>query len=181
MKHPARRGVSLAIALAFLASPLMATAVEASHSKYYGDRGGRRGSYQQVSRKKHSSSYRGSYRETYRSSSRPRYSYRESYRSKRHYGSTHRHYDGCGHRGGSGIGPFVGGLAVGAIIGSSVNSCPPRRHVVHRRYVYHCDCCDYRYRSYDSWTEHLVVHHRVPSCDVRDYYPEYDGGYWEEY
>jgi hypothetical protein len=173
MKNRVRRGLSIAVALAVLTAPVMAGTAEASHSKY------RKAKRQQTSYQNRSGGKHYSNRS---------YSKRQSSRR-----SSPRHYEGRrnSRRGHSDVVPFIGGLAVGAIIGSHAGHshghggyCPPprpRRHVVQRVYVYHCDCCDTRYRSYDSWTEHLVVAHEVPSYEVHDYYPQNDGGYWEDY
>jgi hypothetical protein len=176
MQNRVRRMLSVAMVLAVLTAPVMAATAEASHSKYQNSKRRQQSSYQNRSGGKHHSN--------------------RSYRSGRSGGRRHegRRYEGrrSHHHGGhSDVVPFIGGLAVGAIIGSHAGHshghgeyCPPprpRRHVVRRVYVYHCDCCDSRYRSYDSWTEHLVVAHHVPSYEVHDYYPQNDGGYWEEY
>ena len=87
--------------------------------------------------------------------------------------SRHRHH----HDGDSDIVPFLGGVVLGAILGNASASS----RCVERRYVYDCDACGRHYGSYDGWTSHLVTVHDVPSCDVREEYPEYQGGYWENY
>ncbi len=83
------------------------------------------------------------------------------------------------HRHGPAVVPFLGGVAVGAIIGSQ-RSCPPpppRR----RAYVYECGYCDGDYRDYAVYIDHLIIVHHVDRCDIDRYYPMYAGGYWEEY
>jgi hypothetical protein len=75
----------------------------------------------------------------------------------------------------------VGGLAIGAIIGSRAYCPPPTRRVVERVYVYDCGYCDGYYRDYNVYSTHLVRVHDVDRCDLAEYYPPHHGGYWEEY
>lgn len=79
--------------------------------------------------------------------------------------------------------PFLGGLAIGAIIGNnSPNYCPPPPPPVIRQfYVYDCGWCAGRYLDYDAWLEHLIVVHGVPAYDIDGRYPPFTCGHWEAY
>jgi hypothetical protein len=93
------------------------------------------------------------------------------YRSKTVYREVHHH--------GSNVGAFLGGVAVGAIIGTHVDRCPPPPPPPRRVWVYDCDPCGYHSSSYDGWTNHLVVVHDVPRCDIAVHYPPNYSGHWE--
>lgn len=80
--------------------------------------------------------------------------------------------------------PFVGGVVVGAVIGSHYDApvyCAPPRPVVRARiFYYDCDACDYRGVGYESFCDHMVFQHRVSRCDVTRWYRPYEHGYWED-
>jgi hypothetical protein len=175
MKNFIRRGMSLVLAVLLLTSPLMALTAEAGNGKSRG-RGKSHKSrvYKDRShgRDRHDDHvYADNSTSRHRSGSTSHRSHRESRRS----GSSH-HKHSREHNE-SAIVPFIGGLVIGAIISNAANSSS--RH--DRHYVYDCDPCGSHYRSYDRWQGHLVSYHDVPSCDVAEYYPEYEGGHWENY
>ncbi|HEX7879471.1 MAG TPA: hypothetical protein VF720_08680 [Candidatus Eisenbacteria bacterium] len=103
------------------------------------------------------------------------------------YHETSNHYydnhDYHGHSHGSSVGAFLGGVAVGAIIGTHANSyCappPPPPPPPRRVWVYDCGPCGYHNRSYDGWVSHLTVVHGVPRCDIAVSYPQNYCGHWE--
>jgi hypothetical protein len=86
------------------------------------------------------------------------------------------------HHGGSGVGSFLGGVAIGAILGGHPHhwcAPPPPPPQVYRIYVYDCDWCRWQFRDYDDWVEHLIDYHGVPGYDIDRYYPPYARGHWE--
>ena len=104
--------------------------------------------------------------------------YRVSCEAPRHRS----HHRGRHHE--SGFWPFVGGLAVGAVIGSQYDQpvrCEVPRPVIRARiYIYDCDACDYRGVGYEAFCDHLVFEHHVSRCDVTRWYRPYANGYWED-
>lgn len=99
----------------------------------------------------------------------------------------HRDYrPGPRHHHGSGVGSFLGGVALGAILGGHPHVwCgpppPPPRPYMHRVYVYDCDWCDCQFRNYDAWVMHLVDYHGIPPYEIDEYFPPYARGHWEFY
>ena len=93
------------------------------------------------------------------------------YRSQTVYRDYHHH--------GSDVGAFLGGVAVGAIIGTHVDRCAPPPPPPRRAWVYDCGPCGYHNQSYDGWVNHLVVVHDVPRCDIAVSYPPNYCGHWE--
>jgi|GEM_PF-2573229 len=81
----------------------------------------------------------------------------------------------------SNVGTFLGGVAVGAIIGHHTDRYPPPPPPPRRAWTYDCDPCGYHNQSYDSWVVHLTVVHEVPRCDIAASYPPNYCGHWEDY
>ena len=150
MKTLIRRGLSLVLAMTMLTSPLMALTAEAGNGNGRG-RGRGNGRWKNARQER---VCRTESRRVYRTDTRHVY--------------YHHDHDN------DSIVPFIGGVVVGAIIGSAARSRSERC------YVYDCDCGRH-YRDYDSWTEHQVIVHNVPSCDVEDDYPVCQGGHWDTY
>jgi hypothetical protein len=193
MKTSIRRGVLLALALALAAGPLLATAADARNDRYRErprtgapdrpnySRGPAREQPGYITPERPGNRW-GSGRERPRNigPERPGNRWGPGYRERpvyREYRNDRRY-----HRG-SGVVPFLGGLAIGAIIGGhSYNYCPPPPPpVVQRVYVYDCPWCPFQVGDYDAWVAHLMEVHRVPGYQINDYYPPFSRGHWEVY
>lgn len=94
-----------------------------------------------------------------------------------HHYYRHDHHHGRG----SDVGAFLGGVAVGTILGHVADRCPPPPPPPRRVYVYDCGPCGFRAHDYGAWSSHLVVTHHVRRADLDTCYPPYYGGYWEEW
>lgn len=93
----------------------------------------------------------------------------------------HQHYRHDRYRDrGSNVGAFLGGVAVGTVLGHVADRCPPPPPPPRRVYVYDCTC-GYQAHDYGSWSSHLVVTHHVRRADLDTCYPPHYGGYWRDW
>lgn len=69
---------------------------------------------------------------------------------------------------------------LGTVIGSHCDVPPPVHRVRSVVFVYDCDWCDFRCRSYDDFCSHLVCEHRIPRCDVGRWFHPNEHGSWED-
>ena len=168
MSRTSVRGVAFGLALALATaafSPALAEAGNGNRGRGNHGKGAKHKSSYSVKHQSHGGSYqtRG---KTYR-----------NYSTPRHHVVTHHDYVHHDHHG-SEVGAFIGGLAVGAIIGTHVDHYAPPPPPPRRVWYYDCGPCGYHAPGYDRWVEHLVVVHHVPHCDVATYYPPRYRAHW---
>lgn len=160
MKLHAQRVGALALALSLIVAPVLTTTADAGQR------------HRRESRGRSSSSSHREYRTRHEA---PRHRDHDRGRRGHHRG---RHHD-------SAFWPFVGGVVVGAVIGSQCDAPPvrcetPRPVARARIFYYDCGACDYRGVGYEAFCDHHVYAHHVPRCDVTRWYRPYEHGSWED-